>query len=695
MKNEGIFFEKNPVPMWVFHLQTLRIMAVNHAALQVYGYSEKEMLSLKITDLRDENEVPKLLRSVKENKEDFNYSGVWEHKTKKNEKLFVKIVSSPVDWEGEKCKLVVAQNVTSQKHLETLFDEDKGLIEILIQNFPGVFFLINSQNKIVRWNANVVRYLGYSNEELKEIELSRLIPTGEQDKIKQVIKQASEEGMVESDSFLLTKSGENMPFLFKASKVTLKGEPHFLSVGVNIQSLKETEYKLNELYLTEKKARAKMEVVNRRLQLIEKVSHTFETEEELEPALNKVVNLITKEVSDICSINLMKGRKPYRAAYSISSIQFEKKLADINEKFPGLLFGTAVFNKVIESGEPALVRQISEEEIQSQPIGEAAKQHLLELGLKSYYLLPLKSGKKTVGVLSLFILKGEKNFYSEDENFLTELAEKMALHIDYYQYEDELKHLNQTLEEKVEERTRQLELANRELESFSYSVSHDLRAPLRAITGYSTFLMEDYMDKLDEEGREYLKIVNEETRRMGELIDDLLAFSRMHRTEKNEQLFSMSSLVEDVLKGLKSSIKQNQAQINISDLPDVVGDYKMLKQVWINLLSNALKYRLPDRQPVIEIKSSISEDFEFHIFSIKDNGVGFDTKYESKLFEVFQRLHSDDEFEGTGIGLALTQKIIHRHGGEIWAESEINNGSTFYFSLPVQKEIKKLKSNTL
>ena len=236
------------------------------------------------------------------------------------------------------------------------------------------------------------------------------------------------------------------------------------------------------------------------------------------------------------------------------------------------------------------------------------------------------------------------------------------------------------LEQKVTDRTARLESVNKELEAFSYSVSHDLRAPLRAINGYSVMLKEDYNDTLDEEGQRILNAIMHNARQMGALIDDLIAFSGMSRKTVEHSPVDMTDLAEKSLGELHELEKPVNLHVSLRSLPDCFGDQSMIKQVWVNLLSNAIKYSSRNAEPRIEIGASANGDK--NIYFIKDNGVGFDMKYAHKLFGVFQRLHSASEFQGTGIGLALAQRIINKHNGQIWAEAEPGKGATFFFSLP-------------
>jgi len=225
----------------------------------------------------------------------------------------------------------------------------------------------------------------------------------------------------------------------------------------------------------------------------------------------------------------------------------------------------------------------------------------------------------------------------------------------------------------------QLETANKDLEAFSFSVSHDLRTPLRAIHGYANILQEDYVTSLDKEGIRLLNEVQLNAKKMGSLIDDLLTFSRMGRKPIITTQVNMSGLCITAFDEVNIT-KQKKVELIIHELSDAMADYTLIKQVMINLLSNAIKYSSKTEFPKIEISCITRE--EDLVFSVADNGVGFEMKYVNKLFNVFQRLHSADEFEGTGVGLATVYRIITKHGGKVWAEARLNEGATFYFSLP-------------
>jgi len=237
----------------------------------------------------------------------------------------------------------------------------------------------------------------------------------------------------------------------------------------------------------------------------------------------------------------------------------------------------------------------------------------------------------------------------------------------------------------LQDANRKLQDAYKELEAFSYSVSHDLRAPLRHIIGFSELLQKSKSSTLDDTGRRHLSTIADSARQMGDLIDNLLAFSRMGRAAMSQSRVPLGAMVKDIIAGLRAEAGDRDVVWNIQPLPDVHGDPSMLRLVLVNLLSNALKYTRKKPKTEIEVASRPGEDSET-VFSVRDNGAGFDMKYVEKLFGVFQRLHSSDDFEGTGIGLANVRRIIYRHGGRTWAEGVPDGGATFYFSLPNGKD---------
>jgi PAS domain S-box-containing protein len=248
--------------------------------------------------------------------------------------------------------------------------------------------------------------------------------------------------------------------------------------------------------------------------------------------------------------------------------------------------------------------------------------------------------------------------------------------------EEEIQRLNQELAS----RSVEMERANKELEAFAYSVSHDLRAPLRHMSGYTELLQKRVSSSLDEKGHRYMAIILESAEQMGHLIDDLLAFSRIGRVEAQMGFVGMDQVIKDVMTDVRPETEGRTIGWKVGLVPDLYGDRSLLRLVMVNLLSNAVKFTTTRKDPEIEIGSWNGNGDEVVVF-VRDNGVGFDMKYVDKLFGVFRRLHRADEFEGTGIGLATVQRIIHRHGGRVWAEGLVDGGATFYFSVPNQRPL--------
>jgi signal transduction histidine kinase len=249
--------------------------------------------------------------------------------------------------------------------------------------------------------------------------------------------------------------------------------------------------------------------------------------------------------------------------------------------------------------------------------------------------------------------------------------------------EEKIRAFNTELEQRIIERTSQLEAANKELEAFAYSVSHDLRAPLRAVDGFSKFVLEDYENKLDSEGKRLLNLIRSNIQKMDQLITDLLALSRVARCELNFSGIDMTQMAISMFKETAAQDVHDKINLKVDQLPEAYADPTYLRQVWANLIANAIKFSSKEMKPSIKICGRTENGF--NVYYVKDNGVGFNPEYAHKLFGVFQRLHKSDDFEGTGVGLAIVQRIIHRHGGKVWAEGEEGKGAIFYFSLPVKK----------
>jgi PAS domain S-box-containing protein len=372
--------------------------------------------------------------------------------------------------------------------------------------------------------------------------------------------------------------------------------------------------------------------------------------------------------------------------------------------------GRGPTGRAIRTGKTCLARDILHD-----PTYVPWREQALQRGYQSSLVAPLVIEEQVAGALSIYAAEPDA-FDDEEVRLLTELSGDLAYGIKALRARQELKKYQDELQGLVETRTRELvkanellvkeiderkqaeaeigtlnktlnhhvaklEAANKELEAFSYSVSHDLRAPLRAVDGFSLMLEEDYAGALDAEGKRLLDVIRAEAKKMGQLIDDLLSFSRLGRREMGTAPIDMSALARAVCAELALANPNRELQLIANQLPPAQGDEAMIRQVLVNLLANAVKFTRTRRTAVVEINGRVEN--EECVYSVKDNGVGFEMQYSHKLFGVFQRLHSIEEFEGTGVGLAIVQRIIHKHGGRVWAEGAAGQGATFYFTLPV------------
>ena len=288
-----------------------------------------------------------------------------------------------------------------------------------------------------------------------------------------------------------------------------------------------------------------------------------------------------------------------------------------------------------------------------------------------------KDGSQFIANIVITALHNDKGQLQGFVKIIRDITERKKV-------QEEIQRLNAELERRIVQRTAQLETTNKELEAFSYSVSHDLRAPLRTIDGFSKIIMEEYSDKIDDEGKRLLTIIRTNTQKMGDLIGDLLNLSRATRDEMKVVRVDMSALADSVYHEVASPEVQNHCSFSVGQLPEAYCDPALIKQVWRNLISNAIKFTGRSAEQKIHIGGSTTNGVSEYF--IKDSGVGFDPRYVHKLFGAFQRLHKTEEFEGTGVGLALVQRIIHRHGGGVWAEGTVGQGATFHFSLPAKEK---------
>jgi len=618
-KKYRYLFEQNPMPVWVVDQSSFKFLDVNEAAIKHYGYSREEFLSMTALDIRPEEEKKRFLELRRSKTSGPHNSGIWKHIKKDGTIIYSEVIAHDIFFEDKKARLVLSNDVTEKVKAEEELSHEKNLLRTLIDNLPDYIYVRDTQSLHLVNNKANIQLMGASNEE-ETIGKSVIDFFGPQ-----IAKPFIEDdqriiktgvAIINREETIVSASGEIKYLL--TTKVPIKDKDDKVTglVGISRDITKQKEVELD---------------LRNSKYFLEKAQK---------------VGQIGHWISDKQTGKLTWSEEVFRI-FGIDHSDFDGRIET---------FLNRIHPDDVEKVKSATA--IAVENNQAYSID-----HRIIL---------------TNGIIKWVHEQGETIY---DENGKATMLIGIVQDItERKKIENEILNLNNELEEKVITRTEQLMVANAELEAFSYSVSHDLRAPLRAVSGYSRILKENYESKLDAEGIRLLDRVIGSSKMMGQLIDDLLTFSGMGKKEVTNHSIDMKFLAESCIEELLQNNSVNKWRIHVHSLPSCEGDSGMIKQVWMNLISNALKYSAKTEKPEIEI--GFKDDQFMHIYFVRDNGVGFEMEYAHKLFGVFQRLHSHEEFEGTGVGLALVKRIINKHNGDIWAEATPGKGATFYFSLP-------------
>ena len=599
-------------------------------------------------------------------------------------------------------------------NLKTIKDFEKELMERkrseskfigLLESAPDAMVITNGEGKILMVNAQTEKIFGYNREEVIGKEVEIFVPQRFHHRHTShrhgYVENPKVRGMgIGMNLFGRRKDGSEFPVEISLSPMKATDEEGIIVISAirDITKQKEAETQIMNLNETlefqvvertakleialekEKKARAEMYHDQLWLSFLTKASNVLASSLDHYETLNNLGQITTPAIADWCAIDEIEADGSVKRIV-VTHVDPEKiKLVFelTKEYLPHLIAPKEIFN-VIRTQKAELYPAITAEFIANIARDQEHHRLLEELEPKSAIIVPLHNREKTYGVLTLVLSDSGRLFDETDLEFAKELGRRTTLAIENAKLYKEMQDNNAELEQRVAIRTMELEAINKELEAFSYSVSHDLRAPLRSIDGFSNKILKDYGAMFDDQGKDYFMRVKNASQHMGHLIDDLLKLARISRVEMNSQEIDLSAIARSIANELKESHPQRSSTIAIQEDMKMMGDPNLIHIALQNLLDNAWKYS--KNQPSTHIEFATIQKDELLVYFIRDNGVGFDMKYADKLFGAFQRLHSIAEFEGTGIGLATVQRIIRRHRGNIWAESEVNKGTTFFFTL--------------
>lgn len=575
-------------------------------------------------------------------------------------KYWMNIGVEPLMMDGKNYWCVAMDEVTSRKKGEELFRENETKYRTLFETANDAILLFADGT----WddcNEGALKVFGCTREEIIGAHPKKFSPPTQPD------GSSSEEEAFKKIS--LAFSGTPQFFEWEHCKadattfaaevslnrLDLKGKPYIMAIVRDVSARKKAEEANNQ----------NSQLTNALLQLNQMRNATLQ--EITDFTLEEAVRITQSKIGYLAFLN--EDESILNMHSWSKSAMAECAIADKPFMYP--VVNTGLWGEAVRQRKAIVTNDYQA----SNPLVKGIPQGHVKL--KRHMNAPVFDGSKMVIVAGV----GNKNeeYNDKDVQFLTLLMEGMWRMMERQKAEQELRTLNAELEQRVADRTSELAAANKELEAFSYSVSHDLRAPLRHISGYVELLQAKFHDLLPEKGKHYLDSISGSSHEMGTLIDNLLQFSRTGRAEMHKSEIDMNEIVNTVIKSISAENLERSINWNVDKLPIVRCDSNLLKQVWVNLLSNAIKYSKTRDKAQIDI--GVSEEKNEFIFYVRDNGVGFEMQYSHKLFGVFQRLHPTGEFEGTGIGLANVRQIISRHGGRTWAEAELDKGATFYFSL--------------
>ncbi|MDK2831622.1 MAG: hypothetical protein PWQ51_1786 [Methanolobus sp.] len=636
------------------------LLQMNQRFCDIIGYDNEELIRMNFADITYHEDLGDELSMVEElvlgKRKD--YSIEKRYVRKDGNLIWVNVTVAIVNSSAGEPLYFIAmiEDIDSRKQAEAEIKLKSNALEYSLNGFD----IINSEGKFIYANKAYLNMWGY--DDISEIlGTSPVGHCNDPEVPAEIISNLKEKGEYAIEFTALRKDGSTFEVLMYAQLFEdIQGNEIYMGSSVDITDRKKAEEEILRY--------------NERLNMLHNIDTDIISSVSSEEIANEVLYHLRKLVPcSIAIIRLVDADTNEKVVFAVDSeheSQFATGSRSPLDSLPQL--------DRLKAGETVIIPDLNKYKTPDSELGKTFSEEDVHSG----FVVPLLIEGELMGILSLASDKPDF-FTKEYQEIVTEIANQLAIAIHYSSLNDQVRKHAEELELRVAERTSQLQEANKELEAFTYSVSHDLRAPLRAIDGFSRIITEDYEELFDDEGKRLFNVIRTNTQKMDKLITDLLGLSRVGRNEMNCALISMNSMVESVFNDLAATENNHDIKFSVSELPDSYADSSLIKQIWVNLLSNAIKYSSSREKGVVEV-GSYTED-GMNVYFVKDNGVGFDPKYSHKLFGIFQRLHSEKEFPGTGVGLAIVQRIARRHGGDVWAEGELDKGATFYFSLPIKE----------
>jgi len=668
-------FASNPAALSITRLVDGKIITVNEAYTRILGYAPDEILGRTVSELNmyaNPGERDRIIQRLHQQGTVRDYEVLVRNRVGELRNLLLSM--EPINYYSEECILSTFLDITDRKRAEADLLASTAKLNAALESMTDAVFISDVDGNFINFNEAFATFHKFKNKSecaktLAEYPgfLDVYMATGELAPLDMWAVPRALRGEVrlnEEYSLRRKDTGESWTASYSFAPIR---DPEGKIVGSVVVGRDITEHK---------KVEQEIRILNDRLQVLITAIQELAAARDLESVMAAVRTSARKLTgSDGSTFVLRDHDQCYYADEDAISPLWK------GQRFP---MSVCVSGWVMLNKQPVMIEDIYADP--RVPI-DAYKPTFV----KSLAMVPIRT-QDPLGAIGNYWAQHHQPTEMEVQLIQT-LADAAARAVENVRLLEEL-------EQRVQERTAQLETANHELEAFSYSVSHDLRAPLRAMSGFSRILAEDYQAQLPSDAVRYLMLIDKNAGQMGELIDDLLRFSRLSRQPLNKQPVAMDELVRQVLEELRAEQEGRQVKVKIGKMPECQADPTLLKQVWVNLLSNALKFTRKCDEAKIEVgykahptppstltgaisdeKTNEVKGIESGAYFVKDNGVGFDMQYVNKLFGVFQRLHRAEDYEGTGVGLAIVQRVIHRHGGQVWAEAAVEKGATFYFTL--------------